>query len=170
MNLAAPCESFRGVLPLWAITRWNFLEMARGVLSDAPGWPHSAMTCPVLAGAQLASCAITPRISLVAVCCSRLRLAAVTILQLLEALCFSAEDSASCWRSSVFVCACSATDVFTTARRSVAFLLLEPFLVVLAIKQKHNELLLAGERKYDRIGSRRWNKSPAAELTFTSGG
>ena len=92
----------------------------------------------------------------------------VTILQLFGRCFLRSKDSASCWsrssscwRSSAIVCACSATDVFTTGRRSVAFLLLEPFLVVLAIKQKHNELLLAGERKYDRIGSRRWNKVPS---------
>ena len=70
------------------------------------------------------------------------------------------KHSASCWRSSAIVCACSVSDVFTTGRRSFAFLFLEPFLVVVAIKQKHNELLVAGERKYDRIGSRRWQQGP----------
>ena len=44
------------------------------------------------------------------------------------------KHSASCWRSSAFVCACLATDVFTTGPRSLALLFVEPFLVVLAIK------------------------------------
>ena len=103
-----------------------------------------------------------PRISLVAVCCSSASVSC-RLLSCSSRLSqrFAAQRSSSCWRSSAIVCACSATDVFTTGRRSVAFLLLEPFLVVLAIKQNHNELLLAGKRKYDRIGSRRWNKVPS---------
>ena len=44
--------------------------------------------------------------------------------------------ASSCWRSSAIVRACSGSDVFTTRRRSFAFLFLEPFLVVVTIKQR----------------------------------
>jgi hypothetical protein len=56
------------------------------------------------------------------------------------------KDSASRWRSSAIVCACLATDVFTSGWRGFAFLFLEPFLVVLAIKQKAGTEILVGEK------------------------
>ena len=80
------------------------------------------------------------------------------------------QRSSSCWRSSAIVCACSATDVFTTGRRSFAFLFLEPFLVVLAIKQNRNERWSPANEGMTGSGSAVVTGSPAAELTFTSGG
>src|SRR6266498_383481 len=88
--------------------------------------------------------AITPRISLVAVCCSNALVSwRLRSSNSLDRRTFSLAvalsrciHSASCWLRSAFVCASLATDVFSTGRRSLGFLFLEPFLFVLAIKQK----------------------------------
>src|SRR5215813_14945104 len=81
--------------------------------------------------------AMTPRIWLVAVCCSSDSLSSWTRCTFSLAVASSrCNDSASCRRNSPFVCPCPATDVFTTARRGFTLVFLEPFLVVVATKHR----------------------------------
>ena len=103
---------------------------------------------------------------------SSLRLMLQSLAQFFGSRVFPLQRLASSWRSSAFVCACLATDVFTTGRRSFALLFLEPFLVVLAINKKtETEMLVAGETRSMTGSGTPWQQAPpAAELTFTSGG
>jgi hypothetical protein len=73
-------------------------------------------------------------------------------------------DSASCWRSSAFVCACLTGDIFAEGPRRFGFSLRAFFR-----GHKNNERpeVVAGETEY--WGSVWRDASPAAELTFTSG-
>src|ERR671924_1548551 len=99
--------------------------------------------------------AMTPRISLVAVCCSNACLSSWNSRTLSLRVALSrCKDSASCWRSSAIV-ACLAGDVFTTGRRGFGFVTLLPFLVLVAIQQTDTtEILVAGRNLND------WGRLP----------
>src|SRR5262245_38261879 len=106
---------------------------------------------------------ITRKISLVAVCCSKS--SASCCLQ----SCSSLPNAASCWRSSAIVWACSATELFSCGRRCFAVLVLGLFLVAIYKRTDRAEMLVAGETGIKGYAPRQ-QASPAAELTFTSGG
>ena len=84
------------------------------------------------------------RIALVAVCCSNPSASCWSrSCNFLSFASSRSKDSArsrlrasNSWRSSAIVCACSASDVFIRGRRGFAFVLSEPFLVVVAIKHQ----------------------------------
>src|SRR5262245_57118585 len=87
--------------------------------------------------------AITRKISLVAVCCSRASLSwRLRSCNSLAVALSRFKDSPSFWRSSAIVSARLAGEVFAMRRRGLAFLFVAPFLVVIAIKK-------------DRCGSRK---------------
>src|SRR5262249_44089435 len=93
--------------------------------------------------------AMTPRIWLVAVCCSSDFLSSWTRRTFSLAVAVSrCKDWASSLRRSAFVWACLARDAFTAAPPGFCFVFLEPFLVVVDIKKKtETEMLVAGETR-----------------------
>src|SRR5689334_2558977 len=74
------------------------------------------------------------------------------------------KDSASSWRSSAIVCTCSASDVFTAGRRGFAFLLLEPFFVLIAIKQTDRNENVACEKYREDFGENGNDQRVAIDL------